>query len=122
MRVWSMGLAAAGCLYGAAGVALAAAGAHKAGPLATTAGYFLLFHAAAITSLCAFARPAGDRALTIATSLISLGVLLFSGELAIHALGGVRPLPLAAPTGGLLMIVGWLTAAVALPIALNRRG
>lgn len=122
MRVWSMGLAALAGLFGAAGVGLAAVGAHRAeSPLVTTAAYFLLFHAAAIVPLCAFARPRGDRALLVAASLIALGVFLFSGELALHALAGLTPLPIAAPTGGILMIAGWLTAAVAMPTALGRR-
>ena len=121
MRAWVMVLAAAAGLYGAAGVALMAAGAHKAGasagPLATTAGTFLLFHAAAILGLCALDSGRGTR---IAASLIAAGALLFSGELAAHALAGAQPLPLAAPIGGTLMIVGWLVAAVAAPLALRR--
>jgi len=123
MRGWSMGLAAAGGLFGAAGVALAAAGAHSgAGPLAATAATFLLVHAGAILSLCALARPDGDAALRATASLLAVGVFLFSGELAAHALLGVQPLPIAAPTGGLLMIAGWLASAVALPLTLHRRG
>lgn len=117
MRGWSMALAAAAGLYGAAGVGLMAAGAHKAGPLATTAGSFLLFHAAAILALMALD---GGRGVRIAATLIATGALLFSGELALHALTGVQPLPLAAPTGGMLMIAGWLFAAVAAPLALAR--
>ena len=121
MRAWSMGLAGLGALCGAAGVALAAAGAHRGGDgvLATTAGYFLLFHAAAVIALVA--RAAGDRLLAVAASLLVLGVALFSGELALHALAGLRPLPMAAPVGGSLMILGWLVAAVALPLAIGRR-
>ena len=120
MRAWSMSLAAFGCLCGAAGVALAAAGAHRPeAALATTAGTFLLLHAAAIAGFAAFTPP--SRLLATAATLLALGVTLFSGELALHALAGLRPLPMAAPTGGLLMIAGWLLAAIALPRALVRR-
>ena len=123
MRGWSMALATAGCLCGAAGVALAAAGAHRgANPLAATAATFLLVHAAAITSLCALARPDADAGLKATASLLAVGVVLFSGELAAHALLGVQPLPMAAPTGGVLMIAGWLASAVVLPLTLRRRG
>ena len=118
MRVWAMVLAAVAGLFGAAGVALMAAGAHKAGPLATTAGTFLLFHAAAILALCALDAGRGPR---IAATLMATGAILFSGELALHALAGVQPLPPAAPLGGLLMIAGWLAAAIAAPLALSRR-
>ena len=120
MRAWSMGLSATGCLFGAAGVALAAAGAHRPeGALATTAAYFLLFHAAMIAGLGACVRH--DRLLAIAATLLAAGVTLFSGELALHALAGLRPVPMAAPTGGMLMILGWLVAAVAVPRAIGRR-
>ncbi len=123
MRGWTMALAALAGLYGAAGIALAAAGAHvRASPLVTTAADLLLIHAAAIVALCAVARADGGRAVRSAASLIALGVLLFSGELALHGLAGLQPWPLAAPTGGLLMIAGWLMAAVAMPLALRRRG
>ena len=118
MRGWSMALAAAAGLYGAAGVALMAVGAHRTAPLATTAGTFLLLHAAAILALIALDLGRGMR---IAATLIAAGALLFSGELALHALADMQPLPMAAPAGGMLMIVGWLVAAIGAPLALARR-
>ena len=123
MRVWIIIVSALAGLYGAAGVALAAAGAHLGGngALATTAAYFLLFHAAALVGLCTAA--AGSRRampLMTAASLIALGILLFSGHLALHALADHVPLPIAAPIGGSLAILGWLVAAIALPLALDR--
>ena len=120
MRTWSMGLAALGCLYGAAGVALAAAAAHHgASPLVATAASFLLVHAAAIVALSAAARS--GLLLNLAASLLALGAALFSGELELHGLASLQPLPMAAPTGGVLLIAGWLVAAIALPRALGRR-
>ena len=91
MRTWSMVLAALGCLYGAAGVALAAAGAHHgASPLVATAASFLLVHAAAIVALSATARP--GLLLDLAASLLAAGAALFSGELALHGLASLQPL------------------------------
>ncbi len=121
MRAWSMALSALGALCGAAGVALAAAGAHRSGDgaLATTAGDFLLFHAAAVVTLGT--RAANSRLLAVAASVLLLGVTLFAGEIALHALTGLRPLPIAAPVGGGLMILGWLVAAVALPLAMSQK-
>ena len=121
MRRWVACLAAVAGLFGAAGVGLAAAGAHLAGgSVVTTAAQFLLFHAAALVALCTAAaisgRPVG---ICAAASMIALGTILFSGDLALRGLAGVTPLHLAAPTGGMILIVGWLGAAVALPFAFS---
>lgn len=122
MRTWITIVSAAAGLYGAAGVALAAAGAHLggAGSLATTAAYFALFHAAALVGMST-AATASHRPipLLLAASLVALGTLLFSGHLALHALSGLVPVPFAAPVGGTITILGWLVAAVALPISLT---
>ncbi len=122
MRAWIIIVSALAGLYGAAGVALAAAGAHRSGnPNVVTAAYFLLFHAAALVGLCTAATIARRAApLMVAASLIALGTLLFSGHLALHALADLVPIPVAAPVGGSLTILGWLVAAVALPLALER--
>ena len=121
MRGWSMCLSALAGLMGASGVSLAAAGAHRSGnPNVTTAAYFLLFHAAAVIALCTRTPLGGTRAILIAASLLMLGAILFSGELAVHAFADIAPLPLAAPAGGMLMILGWLVATIALPIAVGK--
>lgn len=123
MRGWWMCLTALAGLMGASGVGLAAAGAHRAGnPNVTTAAYFLLFHAAAIIALCARDPARGWRRILVAASLLALGAVLFSGELAVHALADVALLPFAAPTGGVLMILGWLVAALALPASADGLG
>ena len=122
MRVWSMVLGAVAGLYGAMGVVLAALGAHAgAGPNVTTAADFLLFHAAALVGACAWVEARTGAAVLLAASLWALGAFLFSGELALHALTGVSPMPLAAPTGGLVLIAGWLLAAVVLPLSIGAR-
>jgi uncharacterized membrane protein YgdD (TMEM256/DUF423 family) len=121
MRLWIMGLGAIAGLFGAAGVALAAAGAHLAGgAVVTTAADFLLFHAGALValSLAAGLLPRSGL-LCVAASAIALGTTLFSGDLAIRGLAGATPVRLAAPTGGMLLIAGWLVATAAIPLALR---
>ena len=120
MQAWLKSLGALGGLFGAAGVGLAAIGAHRSGnPNVTTAATFLLIHAGGIMALCTVAVQRPTRGVLVATSLIALGTILFSGELAIHALADLAPLPLAAPTGGMLMIIGWLVAAVTVPASIG---
>lgn len=121
MRIWIIIVSALAGLYGAAGVALAAAGAHRSGnPNVTTAAYFALFHAAALVGLCTAAAGRRSAALLVAASLIAAGTLLFSGHLALHALYDLVPIRFAAPLGGTLTILGWLVAAVALPLTLGQ--
>ena len=102
-------------LYGGAGVALMAAGAHAAGPNAATAGQMLLFHASAGMA-ATLARKAGHLAPglgRLAVALLLAGVALFAADLSSHAFRGARLFPMAAPTGGVAMIAGWALMAVA---------
>lgn len=107
-------LIALACLMGAAGVALSAAAAHSDSSLGT-AGNILLFHAPAVMAAAIAAhlallwRPAG---LAGGAALV-LGALLFSGDIALRAYTGDRLFPFAAPSGGMLLILGWLVLAVA---------
>lgn len=108
------GLMALAGLMGAAGVALAALGAHGgADPRLTTAALFLLLHASAIAGLLhRTARGAPARlGFLLSAATLAAGAMLFAGDLALRALAGASPLALAAPTGGLLMIAGWLLLA-----------
>lgn len=103
-------LALAG-LTGAAGVALAAAGAHMGGDNLATASVFLLVHAAAAAGLAAGAlTPRGG---TLAAGALLLGAALFAGDLAARAFLGARLFPMAAPAGGMILIAGWLGLALA---------
>jgi uncharacterized membrane protein YgdD (TMEM256/DUF423 family) len=102
-------------LMGAAGVALWAMAAHRGGPNAATAAQMLLLHASAVIGLTA-CRKQGlirDRIASLATSALILGAVLFSGDIAARALLGFGLFPMAAPTGGVLLMGGWLLAAVA---------
>ncbi len=109
-------------LMGAAGVVVAAAGAHEGGgDLARTASEFLMIHAVAVVAAGAIALGRPSAPLGIAMGLLTVGAILFGGELALAALADWRPLPLAAPTGGLCLIAGWLTLALScLTLALRR--
>lgn len=103
-------------LLGASGVGVGAAGAHAGGgDLARTASDFLMVHAAAVLagSAVAVALPRRSALLVAALGLLTVGAALFGGELAVAALLDRRPLPLAAPTGGLCLIAGWLCLSVA---------
>jgi len=103
-------------LMGAAGIALAAAGAHAApGAGLDSAGNMLLFHAAAVIAAAAalqaglMLRPLG----LIAAFALVLGAVLFSGDIALRAFAGHRLFPMAAPTGGIVLIAGWLLISIA---------
>lgn len=100
-------------LAGAAGVVLAAAGAHGEGYAALTPpAYFLLMHAAAALAIAALApRAAHPGGLLLAALILLAGVSLFSGDIAVRTLLGHRLFPMAAPIGGSTMILGWLILA-----------
>jgi len=108
--------------FGCAGIVLAAAGAHsKPGSGLDSAGYMLLFHAPAVIAACA-AIAAGlmSRPFAIAACLALLvGVALFSGDLALRAYAGQRLFPMAAPTGGIVMIGGWALLGLAAFLAIR---
>ena len=103
-------------LMGAAGVALAAAAAHlgdtaRLGP----ASSMLLFHAPAVMAALVLAERRvihGVIGLAAASGL-ALGAALFAGDLAVRHYAGQALFPMAAPTGGTLLILSWLTLAVA---------
>ncbi len=98
-----------GALYGAAGVALSAAAAHRGGAFIGTAANFLLFHAAA---LLAIGLAGHNRWLRLGGSVLGFGLLLFCGDLLSRDLLGSRLFPFAAPAGGTLLIAGWLAVAI----------
>ena len=103
-------------LMGAGGVTLWAMASHGGGsPTVITAAQFLLIHAAAVCALTA-CRKQGlvhDRAASLGISGLILGTMLFSGDLALRALQGIKLFTMAAPIGGSLLILGWLVVAVA---------
>ena len=110
-------------LMGAAGVVLLAAGAHAApGAGLDGAGQMLLFHAAAaIAAAAALHQGLVFRPLAIAAAIgFVVGATLFSGDIAMRALAGHRLFPMAAPSGGVILIASWLALGAAAVVALFR--
>ena len=102
-------------IMGADGVILAAASAHH--PDASrlvSASSMLLFHATAVLAVVALAERGVIHArIGIAAAfgfVIATG--LFAGDLTLRQYAGHGLFPMAAPTGGTLLIISWLALAV----------
>jgi uncharacterized membrane protein YgdD (TMEM256/DUF423 family) len=110
-RLW-LGLAG---LAGAAGVAIAAAAGHQQlhdPELARSAAQFLLFHAPALAATAWLADRRRGLLPQAAGLAFLAGLALFAGTLALRGWG--MPVPGGgAPFGGMALIAGWLTLAVA---------
>ncbi len=103
-------------IMGADGVILAAASAHQ--PDATrlaSASSMLLFHALAVLAAVALTeRGLIHRQLGISAACgFVIAAALFAGDLTLRQYAGHSLFPMAAPTGGTLLIVSWLVLAVA---------
>ncbi|WP_020177994.1 DUF423 domain-containing protein [Methylopila sp. M107] len=107
-------LVAVAGLYGAVGVATAAAAAHMPGDARLgTASQFLMLHAGALLGAAAAARAFGlGRLIAIPAWGIALGVFLFSGDLLVRVWLGASPVPVAAPVGGTILIASWLALSI----------
>ncbi len=104
-------------IAGAAGIATLAVGAHAiTGANLDVAGSVLLFHAAALLTL---ANADGQRLRALSALLFVAGCLMFSGDLIFKAAMARDLFPMAAPSGGIALILGWL--AVAVGSVLSRR-
>ncbi|MFY9758780.1 MAG: DUF423 domain-containing protein [Xanthobacteraceae bacterium] len=101
-------------LMGAAGIVLAAAGAHVApGAGLDSAASMLLFHAAAVVGGAALIQQGAlwrPLALAVLAAWV-LGAVLFSGDIALRAFTAHRLFPFAAPSGGFILIAAWLGLA-----------
>ena len=110
-RVWTY-IAAA---LGSSAILLGAFGAHglrdRVSPESianwNTAASYHLTHALAILALALFASATG-RSVTLPATLLSTGVLFFSGSIYLLVLTGQKWLGPITPLGGLLMAAGWL--------------
>ncbi|WP_370674478.1 DUF423 domain-containing protein [Pleomorphomonas sp. PLEO] len=97
-------------IAGAAGVATLAVGAHAfTGANLDVAGNILLFHAAALLTL---ANADVQRLRGLSALLFVAGCLMFSGDLIFKAVTTRSLFPLAAPSGGVALILGWLVVAI----------
>jgi len=127
MRRLLFAIAALAGLFGAAGVGAAAAAAHLGGgQLLATAAIFLMIHSAAVFGLIALAERVprqGAAVFALASVLLLAGMVLFCGDFALRALADRPLLPMAAPSGGVLLIAGWVVGAFAASmVAFSRDG
>jgi uncharacterized membrane protein YgdD (TMEM256/DUF423 family) len=110
-------------IMGADGVVLAAASAHQtdASRLAS-ASSMLLFHGSAVLAAVALAERGviHVRIGIVAAFGFVIAAALFAGDLTLRQYAGHNLFPMAAPTGGTLLIVSWLVLALA--AAWPRRG
>ena len=103
-------------IMGADGVILAAASAHQpdAARLAS-ASSMLLFHALAVLAVVALTERGlihGGLGISAGCGFV-IAAALFAGDLTVRQYAGHSLFPMAAPTGGTLLIVSWLTLAAA---------
>jgi uncharacterized membrane protein YgdD (TMEM256/DUF423 family) len=103
-------------LMGADGVILAAAAAHQEeATRLVPASSMLLFHATAVLAVVALSErgvvhPTGG---LIAAFGFFVAAALFAGDLTLRHFAGHSLFPLAAPTGGTLLIASWIVLALA---------
>ena len=103
-------------VMGADGVILAATSAHQ--PDATrlaSASSMLLFHASAVLAAVALAeRGVIHLRIGLAAAFgFVIASALFAGDLTLRQFAGHGLFPMAAPTGGTLLLLSWLLLAVA---------
>lgn len=110
-------------LFGGLGVAIGAFGAHalhdtllKTGRLDTfeTAVRYQFYHAVALLAIgVLWATRPELRALGTTGWLWLGGIVIFSGSLYVLCFTGITKLGAVAPIGGLLLLAGWLSLALA---------
>ena len=114
-----------GGLMGACGVILAASASHGPAQSASlqSAAYMLLVHAVAVVAGASLMDRdvlwRGPLVLGILAWII--GASLFSGQIAAQAFLGRGLFPMAAPTGGTIMIAGWIAITIAACGAFGKR-
>ena len=110
-------VALVGALLCLSAVVLAALGSHLFDmngmqALWQTASVIHLFSAAAVIGLAACMDRLESPALKWGAWLVVFGTVVFSGSIYLHVITG-HTLPAVTPGGGLLLMGGWLVAAVA---------
>jgi uncharacterized membrane protein YgdD (TMEM256/DUF423 family) len=103
-------LTALAALLGLCGIILAAMAGHmKALPNLRTASNICLFHAPALIAILA-ARRTGlfhPTLSLVASAILAGGVILFCGDLVFRSFQGYALVPMLAPIGGAMMMIGW---------------
>jgi len=110
-------IALAGALLALSAVIMAAMGSHLIDmnglqDLWRTASNLHLFNAAGLMGLAALLYRLDSAPLRWGAWLVVLGTIVFSGSIYLHVITG-QTLPAVTPSGGLLMMAGWLLAALA---------
>ena len=111
---------AAGALYCAVAVAAGAFGAHglksrldaDALALWETAARYLMYGGLGVVAVGLTALHDPKRGFDVAAAMLLAGAAVFSGTVAVLALGGPRWLGAVTPIGGLLLILGFVLFAV----------
>lgn len=110
-----------GSVYGALGVALGAFGAHALKTKLTetnrldtfeTAVKYQFYHAIGLLIIGLFLQKNSSNLLNWAGYSFVIGTLIFSGSLYILCFTNVTRWGAVTPFGGLLLIVGWILAAI----------
>lgn len=115
MRILEKLLSIAAGVFGATGIILSAVAAHlEPSPALQNASLILLVHAPALIAILVAVRT---RFLPrfggmFGVVMLAIGVILFSGDLSLRIFVGTPLFPLAAPTGGILLIFGWAVLAL----------
>jgi uncharacterized membrane protein YgdD (TMEM256/DUF423 family) len=103
-------------IMGADGVMLAAASAHQAdASRLASASSMLLFHACAVLAVVALIERALVHVkigIAVAFGFV-IASALFAGDLTLRQYAGHGLFPMAAPSGGTLLIASWLALAIA---------
>jgi len=110
---------AVGAVLGLLGVAAGAFGAHALRGAVSerdleiwqTGAHYQQVHAVVLAALGLCARGS-TRALALASTLFTVGVVVFSGTLYAMVLGGPRLLGAVTPLGGLSLMGGWAALVV----------
>ena len=108
-------------IFGLVSVIAGAAGTHAlrdtldSGALSTceTAARFQMYHALALLAVGILSIHWQTRILTASAALFILGIFLFSGSLYILALTGIGVFGAIAPVGGISLMAGWASLALA---------
>ena len=95
------------------------AGSHLA--IWRTAVTYHAWHALALLAIGVLQRTArARRGLALGTTLLVVGIVLFSGSLYLIALGAARGWAYLTPVGGVAFLAGWLVLAVTLAPGVRR--
>lgn len=115
MEIGQKLLAIAAGVFGATGIILSAVAAHlEPSPALQSASLILLVHAPAIIAILVAVRTGVMPQIggLLGLTALVIGAFLFSGDLTLRIFVGNPLFPLAAPTGGILLIAGWAILAV----------